>query len=348
MEPIELVQEYLGEVEHTLDTTALGFSLKNTLLTHRRFKQAIGLMAELHHYSRKNAHGGGLLITGPSGVGKTTISRHYRDLFPRSVLSGYTRIPVVHVTMPSAPTRDSVAESILMALGDPTASRGSAEQKTLRIVQFFKSCEVELLILDEFNHICYAPSITHFSGIINWFKNLIGMTELGVVLFGLPEAELVIKSSKQLNRRFSARHKITPFDLQEEDDFREFRGLLRAFEGSLPIPVETPLHEANLARRFWVSSNGLIDYVSQTLEGAVSLALMSGHQKLDLEAYAAGFRKQVWSDVSDRLNPFYPESPLRPLTKPGEPFHGGDTAHMIGSPLARRLITGQPKRLTHG
>jgi DNA transposition AAA+ family ATPase len=339
MNPLDILAKYPGgpvSPEYA-DISLTGFSLKKMLLPHSRFSDGLRRIASLHHYSQQNKVGGGILLTGPSGLGKTTILEHYLELFPRVTESTRTRIPVLYVTTPASPTVKSMAEAILVALGDPMARRGGAEEKTFRIYQLLQACQVELLLIDEFQHFCYAHSIVEFRSIADWLKNVISLTGLGVVLCGLPEAEMVIQSNEQLARRFSTKYSLTPFRLDPEDDFKEFRGILKAFQSALPLVPEEPLYEANLARRFIMASNGLLDYVRKILEGALVVAGNVRRTTLDLDLYAAGFRTQIWSDVPDRLNPFNPKSPLRPLIRPGEPFYAGDKRHAIGSPLARRL-----------
>ena len=339
MNPLEILTRYAENPasQEFADVSLAGFSLKKTLLPHRRFKEGLRRIASLHHYSQQNEVGGGLLMTGPSGFGKSTILEHYHELFPRMAESTRTRIPVLYVTTPASPTVKSMAEAILVALGDPMARRGSAEEKTFRIYQLLKACQVELLLIDEFQHFCYAHSIVEFRSIADWLKNVISLTGLGVILCGLPEAEMVIQSNEQLARRFSSKYAFTPFKQDLEDDFKEFRGILKAFEGAMPLAAEAPLYEANLARRFIIASNGLLDYVRKVLEGALAAAAETQRKTLDMDLYAAGFRNEVWSDVPDRLNPFHPTSPLRPLIRSGEPYYAGDKRHAIGSPLARRL-----------
>jgi len=343
MSPLEIINQYSTTVETPEEAfipidVAASFSLRKTLLTHQRFIKVITHIAELHLHSQSNTVGGGLLVTGPSGVGKTTILQHYLEQFPRVRDQQKTRIPVLYVVIPSSPTVKSFTESILLALGDPMARRGSAEEKTFRIFQLLKACEVEILLIDESQHFYYAHSVVEFRRVTDWLKNMISISGLAVVMFGLEETEMVIFSNEQLARRFSSRLAISPFDLNDADDFKEFRAALKGFQEVLPIKVEEPLHGANLARRFWIASNGLLDYVRKILEGAIVVAGRAGLEHLDLLTYAAGFRNNVWPEVSDRLNPFHPESPLRPFNRPGEPFYAGDKRNAIGSPLARRHI----------
>ena len=345
MNPADLIKRYSiassmsATDEYAANVEAINFSLRKELFLHTRFKQAMLQIAELHAYSQHNSVGGGLLITGPSGVGKTTILQQYLQNFPRQQEKYITIIPVLHVVTPASPTVKSLAESILIALGDPLARRGSAEEKTFRIYQLLKSCQVELLLIDEFQHCYYAHSIVEYRRVADWLKNVISISGAAVVLLGLEEAEMVIASNEQLARRFSARLHITAFRFEHQEDFQEFRAVLKGYQQSLVIQPEEPLFEANLARRFLVASHGLIDYVRKILEGATVVAGCAGLPKLDLTTYAAAFRKDVWPSVPDRLNPFHLESPLRKLDRPGEPYHLCGKHHAIGSPLARRSIS---------
>lgn len=121
-----------------------------------------------------------------------------------------------------------------------------------------------------------------YRDVTDWLKRLISNTNVGIVACGLPEAALVVESNEQLARRFSARLQLTPFALEDDKDFLEFRGLLRSLQELLPMPLETPLHEANLARRMYFASYGLFDYLGKVLEGAVSAAVAARLPQINL------------------------------------------------------------------
>lgn len=337
MDPISIMTQFAPGDRVQPDSPGLGFKLTIDPLPHQRYKEAMFRMAELHLRRRTHGVGGGLLLTGPSGAGKSTMVRSYHRRFPREHLAERTVVPVLLVTVPASPTARSLAGSILEALGQKKAHRGTAPEKTAWIYELFAKCGVEMVILDEFHHLFYAPSLNAFRDITDWLKNFLEDTKVGMVACGLPAAEQVVNSNEQLARRFSERIRIPPFSLETQEDFQEFRGILKAMESCLPLPVEVPLHESNLARRFHVGSYGLLDYVVKILEGAVSASTTAGLETLGLPALAAGFRNRVWRDAPDRLNPFHPESPLRPLDRPGEVFYLHNRQDSVGSPVARKL-----------
>lgn len=231
----------------------------------------------------------------------------------------------------------SLAGAILEALGYKKQHGGSAPEKTAIIIELMRKCGVEMVILDEAQHLFYPPTVVAYRDLTDWLKNFLEQSQVCLVACGLPAAEIVVNSNEQLRRRFSERMLVTPFSLSDEEDFREFRGILKAFEAKLPLPVETALYEANLARRFHFGSYGLLDYVVKTLEGAVLSATSEGKGMIDLASLANGFRERVWRDVPERLNPFFPESPLRPLDRPKEAFDLHNSQDPVGSPVARKL-----------
>lgn len=340
MDPNTMMARYAPRDRIDPDVHGYGFKLVMDPLPHRRFGEAMFRMAELHKRRQAHGVGGGLLLTGPSGAGKSTIIKAYQAAYPRVHEAERTRIPVLMVTVPPSPTSKGLAGAILEALGRKNAHRGTAPEKTTWLHELFDRCGVEMLLFDEFQHIFHTQTLSAFRDVTDWLKNFMEDTKVGMVACGLPSGEMVVNSNEQLARRFSERIRIPPFSFEEADDFQEFRGILKAISPFLPLPIETPLHEANLARRLHVASYGLLDYVVKILEGAVSAATSADLQTIDLQVLSAGFRNRVWRDVPERLNPFHPESPLRQLDRPGEVFHLHTRQDPIGSPVAKRIGVG--------
>lgn len=337
MDPMSLMARFAPEPGMVLDKAGFGFKLIIEPVPHRRYRNTMFRIAELHLRRRKHGMGGGLLIMAPSGAGKSTMVKSYCDAFPRQYLGESTYIPVLLVTVPSSPTSRSLAGAILEALGYKKQHGGSAPEKTAIIIELMRKCGVEMVILDEAQHLFYPPTVVAYRDLTDWLKNFLEQSKVCLVACGLPAAEIVVNSNEQLRRRFSERMLVTPFSLNDEEDFQEFRGILKAFEAKLPLPVETALYEANLARRFHCGSYGLLDYVVKTLEGAVLSATSEGKGMIDLASLANGFRERVWRDAPERLNPFFPESPLRPLDRPLEAFNLHTCQDPVGSPVARKL-----------
>ncbi|WP_019102047.1 TniB family NTP-binding protein, partial [Chromobacterium haemolyticum] len=95
-------------------------------------------------------------ILGPSGAGKSSVLEEYVRYFPVIEESEFRRIPVLLVEIKSSPTVRSVAEDILKAMGVPMAYRGSVNEKTDRVISSLQKLKVELLMLDEVQHLLGA------------------------------------------------------------------------------------------------------------------------------------------------------------------------------------------------
>lgn len=339
MTPRDLIARYAKkEVSSQSTISYLGFSLADVTINHRRYGEAISAIAKLHLSQQTHHHGGGLLILGPSGIGKSTILKNYSVNFPSFVEGRQTIMPVLLVTCPSSATANGLISAMFDAMGFPIPSRTDLAEKTIKICKLMKMYKVELLLLDEFQHAYYSRTLPDFRQLIDTVKNIMNETKVASVLVGLEEIDEVISTNEQVARRHSEKIEITTFKLEDEDDFKEFRAVLKSYQAALLIPPEIPLFEANLARRFLVASNGSLDYLRRILEKSVEIAVLAEMTQLNQGVYSAAFREHIWKGVPDKLNPFHDESPLRQLDKPGEPFYPWHLKHAIGSPLARRNL----------
>lgn len=296
------------------------FSLRPTRVDYDVFVKAIRKIASVHRRSRLNDYGGGLLIAGPTGTGKSSALKHYLDHFPTHDGDMGLQTPVLYVQTPSAPTVKSLAEAILSALGDPASCKGTSEEKTRRIYKFFEACEVELLLIDEFQHFAEVNRRGSTRDVTDWLKNLINVSRVGVVLSGLPACEQTLAYNAQLARRFSARHDMLAFSYLSGARQLEFRGVLQSLQSTLPID-SIHLHSDAFARRMFVASYGLIDYVIKILEEACDIARRTAATQLTLPIFSQAFKDSVWALCPDELDPFT-ENFLgkRALDQPGEPF----------------------------
>ncbi len=307
----------IGDMPATL--AVQGFSVRRVEIEHPAFQEALRRVERLHVRSQSTGQAGGLLITGLTGSGKTTVRRVYERRFPKFDDGDISRTRVLYVDTPASPTVKNLAESILIALGDPVSHKGTAAQKTQRIYHLLRLCGVELLIVDEFQHFFDHGKRTEAARVTDWLKGFINNAGIPVVLMGMPESEQVLRLNPQLARRFSARFDLKPFSFETVEDAQQFRGLLAAIERTLPLP-SVSLSAPDMARRFFYATFGLIDYVCKIADGAIELARSQGCARIDQFHLAEAFKEEVWSDVTSPLNPFSAESVLRPLTRVGEPF----------------------------
>lgn len=321
--PITLLQSRLGE--QTKAALSLGrftgFSLRSHVLRLPQLIDTQCRLARLHEYVIRNHSGGGMLLVGAAGIGKTTIIESYAAMFPRDESTEITQVPILLVDMPSAPSVKSITEALLHNLGYRRYRSLDAERKSLILRDLLKQCGVQLIVIDNFQHLENTTSVREARRCIDWLKSLADLRGLGLVLVGLPEVEAGLNIRADIQRRFAHRIYLYPLSAEIEGEWDVFRGLLRSLQKLLPLPTETPLHEANLARRFWFATYGVIDYVAKLLESAVMVAQELGLECITQEVMAEAFRRSIWPHAPAKLNPFVTQAALRQLDAKGEPFH---------------------------
>jgi Cdc6-like AAA superfamily ATPase len=297
----------------------LKFSVRHKIIEHSRYLHAMQKIEELHQRSTLAGVAGGLLITGHTGSGKSTVKTQYAERFPRIVEEERTFIKVLVVDTPSSPTVRSLVTTMLVALEDPKSHKGTAEEKTERLYKLILGCGVELLIIDEFQHFLDRGRFSEACTVTDWLKNLINYTNIPVVVIGLPRSAFVLEINEQLRRRFSSRNLLEPFTFEHIDAVQEFRALMQAIQQQLPIPC-IAMSDYETAKRFYIATHGLMDYLAKIVDGAIQIAFTRRLEEVDLRTFAESFKETVWSECPTELNPFSENSRLKRLIDAGEPF----------------------------
>lgn len=295
------------------------FTLRNQIIEHPEFTLAVREIARRHQRGMEAGVAESILLVAQTGSGKTTLLEYYENRFPRTETNRGTRISVLRVDTPESPSVKTLAEAVLVAMCDPAASKGTASAKTNRIIHFFKECGVELLLIDEFQHFYDGQRASEAKRVSDWLKNLINKVGIPVILAGLPRSIAVVNANPQLRRRFGAPHYMKPFGFDNQADQLEFRGVLNGIQSRIPVPC-TDLSEANMAQRFYFASHGLLDYVVKIIDDAVSRASIGSGEQLTQKSFEASFKRTIWLDAPDHLNPFSKGATLRLLNRTLEPF----------------------------
>lgn len=297
----------------------LRFSIRHSIIEHTAYVMAMQKIEQIHQRSRLAKIAGGLLITGHTGSGKSTVKSQYAERYPREEAIDRTIVRVLVVDTPSSPTVRSLVTTMLVALGDPVSHRGTAEEKTERLYKRIKGCGVELFIIDEFQHFLDRGRFSEACTVTDWLKNLINRANISVILMGLPRSNYVLELNEQLRRRFTSSYSLDSFAFSHVDDIQQFRSVLNAVQQQLPIPSQV-LSEYEMAKRFHIATHGLMDYLAKLIDGAIQIAILRNLKILDQRTFAEAFVETVWRDCPSELNPFNADALLRPLTGQGEPF----------------------------
>lgn len=303
------------------------------VVRHPALQACESLLDKLHRPARHRAsqvrrHHGvaigpprGMLITGLTGTGKSTIASQYEQRFPREDLADRTHIPVLRVELPSQPRANVIGEQLLIALGDPFPGRGSGEFRLERAKRLMQQCGTTLLIFDEIQHVTDNLDLRTRDVAADALKNLMS-TGIPVAFIGLPSARSYFVKNQQLGRRCTPKVALTPFGIKDEADRKLFRMLLKSLHAQLPPCETSALVDPECTLPLHYASFGLIGQLKQLVEAALRMVLDGGERALSREHLLLAFEQTIFAGCPTRRNPFSMKFDGLPLTEPGEPFHG--------------------------
>jgi len=292
-------------------------------IEHSSFLEAGAALASIQLRAKQTGEEIAFILTGQSGAGKSTLLDWYVERNPVIRLPDRDLTPVVKVSTPERANVNDLAEETLRALGDVAPHAGKKSAKTHRIRKALVDSGVELLVFDEFQQFIEHGPKTLLE-VTNWLKNLIINTKVPIVIAGLPKCTEIAALNIQMRRRFSQQYYLKPFALTSGESFTEFRSILKAFHQKTPFP-SIEFHRPDTAKRFLMASEGLLGYITKTINGACEIAQLEGAQ-IDLPILARAFKEFIWPTVPKQLNPFLIPNPeqLRSLRGKGELFEDWD------------------------
>lgn len=278
--------------------------VQNIIVEHPRYKKVLDKIREHHLLSSDTLRAEGLFLTGETGVGKSTLLKRYTGMYPRRIVDGYTIIPILYTRVPVGATPKSVASKILLDLGDPAYDKGTENNQTSRILQFVQKCKLELIIIDEFQHLIDRDTQHVLNRASDWVKSFADDVGIPLLLCGMPESQKIFKHNAQLDRRFCMREELTAFKYGTKEEQIEFRGFLKSIDKELPFPNQSHLADIGIAERLYYASNGIQFYLMKVIEEATVNALKLGQDQLTQYDLSIAFQSVKISQRPYMRNPF--------------------------------------------
>ncbi len=295
--------------------------VKQLVIRHPQFEQAYQQIITAYNMNCQVAIPQHLVCVGESGTGKSTLKQELEKAYPRIEQTEKVIIPILVIDTPALPTVKNLAEAVLVKLGDPLFSKGSAIDKTNRIEVLFKKCHVKLVIFDELQHFIDQGKAHNTLKVADWLKTIIDKTNVSTVLMGLERSEQILQINEQLRRRFSRRIDLKPLALDDVADWQYLIGILKKIDQEIALPKLLELTDKELIRRIHFATNGIIDYIVKLLLGAYEIAYESNLLGIDQYCLEIAFTKRIWGQGINHLNPFNKAFKWQRLDKRGMPFH---------------------------
>lgn len=214
-------------------------------------------------------------------------------------------IPILFTSLPANASPVTASEKLLSAMGDPLAfSHGKDPAELMKIVKdLLRQCRVELIIIDEFQHMIDRKSkdVLHITA--DWLKMIIIESKIPVVLFGMPYSTEILRANNQLHGRFESQHHLKPFKVKKKSELIRYKTFLTMLDESLPFSTKSGLASEDLMKRVYVFSMGNMRLIRRLINKAAKFALLENAPCISLTHFALAAPK-VSRDACELFNPF--------------------------------------------
>jgi Cdc6-like AAA superfamily ATPase len=271
---------------------------------HPRMKEILEGIDDCHQsYFRKGGKVN-MFITGETGLGKTTICNNYLESFPRDRDQNGAIIPVLYTSMPGSPTPKGLTTQMLDDINCPLSYMGVLIKQKIRLKELARDCRIQLVILDELQHVIDPDSEDILKAVSNLLKELINILQIPIIMVGLPESLAVLTSNRQLGRRVSQHEELTEFRWQDDVQQKIFRSLLKTIDGKLPLNRSSKLATPELAKRIHYASDGVMDHFMKLIRHAAEIAVKKDMDCIDMPLFSFVYDKHVSKLFPTKFNPF--------------------------------------------
>jgi hypothetical protein len=246
-------------------------------------------------------------LEGVTGAGKTTLVRAYADSFERVLTEEGVHVPVFYVKVPSPVTIRDLAQETLRRLGDPAYDKGTRASMTVRLAGLIKACGVELVILDDFQHLIDSKTNHILAQVSDWLKVLIKETEVPFLVVGIEgRVEVILQANPQLSRLFAAREKLEPFrwDWSREETMQEFSRFVHYVERAIEKPLTAELPRTELLYRLHYATDGVVGNLMNLMLNTALMAGERGKSSLELVLLSLAFQKRLAKHLQGKEDPF--------------------------------------------
>lgn len=292
-------------------------------IRHPRLNRAIKTISERAARCQQVGRGDGIFIRGEPGTGKTRLIRYLNQLYrvrPEDERDDRTLRPFVSVRVPDPCTRKRVIVEVLRSIGVPDPNSGSYHESMARAKVLIHECQVQVVTIDDLQDVPARRSARGILDIGLCFRDLIDDTSALYVFCGTKDAQIVIDGDTQLRRRVPCRLALEYFDLEARERRPEFKRLMLELDRWLPLAEESCITSSTSMERMFFASGGIVQYMIELLDHAWPRAVADGRERIE-ETDLQNAYGSLFGDASS-TNPFSAGAVLRPLSQPGEVFHG--------------------------
>jgi len=244
-----------------------------------------------------------VLIVGDTGAGKSAFLQQYvKRSPPWRDPSGNLVQSLLLVELDSFVTVIGAAKLILRALQDPSDGAGKLGDLTHRIRILTKAQRVEVVLIDEFQHIVDTGSRT-VNKVADWIKQLAKSANLSFVMAGMPEAARIIDANSQFAGITPYRHTLGMLAFEKDGERRIFRAFLAEVDAKLPFDRLARLADIEIAKVLFDATKGSLRTLMHLIREAAGHAIDRDVAAIGMADLEYGF-EQIEAMSPLKVNPF--------------------------------------------
>ena len=297
---------------------------KKMFIRHPKAAQGIDAVIERIDRTAMTGMSSGVLIVGETGSGKTTVGLHICELIrSRAVPQNpdADHVPVVMVKCPEVSSRKQVLVQILLGMGAAFPKKHTYTDLLRQLKAIAGPIGLLAIIIDDLQDLLRGRTRRGVQEIALALRDIMDLLGITLALLGTPESVVVINDNLQLRKRIPYRTSLPYFDLNNPNELQNFKKLIHEVELWLPLEFESRLEDGEMLVRLLKATNGIFQYLLDLLDQAIVEACGDGAELIEIDHLSRAF-DWVYGTTFQDGNPFRMDvKHLRPLDRPGEPFH---------------------------
>ncbi len=280
--------------------------ISKSIIPYPRFEELVREIEQCIELSKATGEPHCMLLDGETGTGKSTVIKYFVRENKRYEASTGIVIPHLILTTPSPVTVKGMASVMLEKIGDPAYDRGSQTSMNARLVNLIKECNVEMVILDEIQHLIRSDTDKVLNDVSDWLKVLIKETGVPFLIVGIKgKAKRILQANSQLERLFPVRETLKPFGIQDLDSLSNF---ILTIEQNGLIKFSDDLSRQELVHRIYCATCGTVGHIKSLLVYASFLQQEQNLTEITPSLLSQAFIKRLSTHLNVK-NPFeYPRT----------------------------------------